>query len=189
MRRASMLLKDSEQAFGQSIPPTTWYRSLAAAGLRCPDVHGSARYWLTVEGSFTRALQQECREDFHVEVVREGFALPGAEEARRLALPARQLAWIREVRLCGDGQPWVLARTVIPQNCLTGHGKRLSGLGSKPLGAYLFSNPEWQRGPLETGLCQPLTPTQPQLARRSLFHRGPDALMVAEYLLPVLYQH
>ena len=183
-----MPLKDCDQPPELSIPPTFWYRSLAAAGLYCPEVHGPARYWLTVEGSFTRALQQKCQERFHVEILREGFSPPTPEEAKRLNLAPRQLAWVREVRLCGDGRPWVLARTVIPQNCLHGHGRRLRNLGNKPLGAYLFSSPEWQRGPLETGLCKVRSSGHPRLARRSLFHRGSCALLVGEYLLPRLYQ-
>ncbi|MGC8120420.1 chorismate--pyruvate lyase family protein [Marinobacter sp. VGCF2001] len=183
-----MPLKDCDRLTGPGIPPTLWYQSLSAAGLHCPEAHGAARYWLTVEGSFTRALQHICREHFQVDVVREGFAAPAPEEARRLGLPARQLAWIREVRLCGDGQPWVLARTVIPQSCLRGQGRRLRNLGNKPLGAYLFSSSEWQRGPLETGLCKSRDASAPRLARRSLFYRSGCALMVGEYLLPRLYQ-
>lgn len=176
-----------------TIPPTDWYLSLAAAGLRNPEVHGPARYWLQVEGSFTRALQLKCASSFHVEVQREGFAAPTLEEARRLRIPLRQKAWIREVRLCGDGKPWVLARTVIPLACLTGEGRRLLHLGSKPLGAYLFSSRGWQRGPLETGLCNhwrrcSSKTGMPEIARRSLFRNKKSALLVGEYLLPVLYR-
>lgn len=171
-----------------SIPPTDWYRSLAAAGLRNPAVHGPARYWLQVEGSFTRALQSRCARSFHVEVQNEGFSLPTREEARHLGIPLRQLAWIREVRLCGDGDPWVLARTIIPLPCLSGEGRRLLHLGNKPLGAYLFSSPDWQRGPLETGLCKNTIPEQPKVARRSLFSNKGKALLVGEYFLPGLYR-
>ena len=157
-----------------TIPHTYWYRSLAAAGLRDSRVHGPARYWLQVEGSFTRALQGQCRRSFHVEVQHEG-------------IPARQRAWIREVRLCGDGEPWVLARTIIPLACLEGRGRRLRHLGNRPLGAYLFSSPDWQRGPLETGLCQRTNAGQPALARRSMFCHGAHCLLVGEYLLTSLY--
>ena len=170
-----------------TIPPTSWYRSLTAAGLRNPAVHGRARYWLQVEGSFTRALQKQCIRSFHVEVRREGFGSPSREESRRLAIPPRQHAWIREVRLCGDGEPWVLARTVIPLNCLEGEGRRLLHLGNRPLGAYLFTSPHWERGPLETGLCNPVIPGQPELARRSLFSGHNSALLVGEYFLPALF--
>ncbi|MDO3721130.1 chorismate lyase [Marinobacter sp. chi1] len=171
-----------------SIPATDWYDSLAAAGLRNPDVHGPARHWLQVEGSFTRALQSRCTNSFHVEVQHEGFAVPTLEEARHLNIPIRQRAWIREVRLCGDGTPWVLARTVIPLSCLEGRGRRLRHLGNRPLGAYLFSSPDWQRGPLETGLCQRTVQGQPEIARRSVFHHDDRKLLVGEYLLPVLYR-
>lgn len=176
-----------------TIPPTDWYRSFAAAGLRNPSIHGPARYWLQVEGSFTRALQKQCTRSFHVEVQREGFATPTLEEARRLKIPMRQQAWIREVRLCGDGTPWALARTVIPLSCLTGKGRRLLHLGNKPLGAYLFSSQSWQRGPLETGLCHHQSHRTsktgtPDIARRSLFSNQNSALLVGEYLLPALYR-
>lgn len=171
-----------------SIPPTDWYRSLAAAGLRNPDVHGPARYWLQVEGSFTRALQRKCVRSFHVEVRYEGFSLPTREETMHLDIPFRQLAWIREVRLCGDGTPWVMARTIIPLSCLEGEGRRLRHLGNKPLGAYLFSSPDWQRGPLETGLCNITIPGQPQIARRSFFSNKGKSLLVGEYFLPGLYR-
>lgn len=189
-----MPLKVSDINIGEDntslfIPPTEWYRSLAAAGLRNPDVHGPARHWLQVEGSFTRALQKNCVRWLHVEVHSEGFASPTLEEARRLKIPLRQRAWIREVRLCGDGQPWVLARTVIPLVCLTGEGRRLLHLGNKPLGAYLFSSRGWQRGPLETGLCNGQGRRDvPEIARRSVFSNNHSELLVGEYLLPVLYR-
>lgn len=171
-----------------NIPRTEWYQSLAAAGLRNDDVHGPARYWLQVEGSFTQALRHECRHSFHVEIHHEGFTRPSLEEAHHLNIPARQNAWIREVRLCGDGNPWVLARTIIPLNCLEGEGRRLRHLGNRPLGAYLFSSPRWQRGPIETGLCTTEVTGQPEIARRSLFSNGNRSLLVGEYLLPGLYR-
>ena len=73
-----------------TIPPARWYQQLAAAGLLDPQARGPARHWLQVQGSFTRALQQRCQSSFHVEVTREGFAQPHAEEARKLNIPWRQ---------------------------------------------------------------------------------------------------
>ncbi|MEX0604599.1 MAG: chorismate lyase [Marinobacter sp.] len=170
-----------------AIPPTTWYPTLAAAALIRPLPKDRARYWLTLEGSLTRALQLRCRVRFHVDVLHEGFALPTLEEARTLGIPTRQNAWIREVQLCGDDQPWVMARTVIPRHTLAGKGRRLRYLGRKPLGAYLFSRPEWQRGPFQTGLCDcDESGDQPMVARRSRFHSGNAALLVGEYFLPAV---
>lgn len=189
-----MPLKDSnastaeptDQARNLWIPDTHWYQSFAAAGLGNPVVHGELSYWLTLEGSLTRALQLRCESKFQVTILREGFARPSREENQTLQIPTRQNAWIREVCLSGDGTPWVLARTIIPLGTLKGRGRRLRNLGRRPLGAYLFSNPEWQRGPFEIGLCQQTHAEQPIAARRSRFHNGDSALLVGEYFLPNL---
>ena len=58
--------------------------------------------------------------------------------------------------------------------------------GRRPLGAYLFSNPQWQRGPFETGLCHRANRHQPMAARRSRFFSGHHSLLVGEYFLPTL---
>ena len=169
------------------IPPTDWYRSFSAAGLRESGIHGPLGHWLKLEGSLTRALQLRCRSCFRVDILREGFARPTLEEARTLDIPPRQNAWIREVSLNGDNTPWVLARTIIPLATMAGPGRRLRNLGRRPLGAYLFSQPEWQRGPFETGLCQRTSGAQPLAARRSRFFSGNRSLLVGEYFLPTLF--
>ena len=168
------------------VPPVRWYRCFRQARLSHPLLTGTAAFWLQAEGSLTRHLQLRCREQFHVEVANEGFALPTREEARTLGLPHRQRAWIREVRLCGDGQPWVLARTIIPLHTLSGRGRRLRHLGRVPLGAWLFSHPEWSRSPLQAGVCLTDRPGAPYCARRSEFRCGDRGLLVGEYFLPAL---
>lgn len=168
------------------VPAVRWYRSFRQARLNQPDLQGSAAFWLQAEGSLTRHLQLRCRERFHVEVANEGFSLPTCDEALTLDIPHRQRAWIREVRLCGDGTPWVLARTIIPLNTLNGRGRRLRHLGRVPLGAWLFSHREWSRGPLQAGLCRNAHPEEPHCARRSIFTSGDHHLLVGEYFLPEL---
>ena len=168
------------------MPPVRWYRSFRQARLNQPDLQGAAAFWLQAEGSLTRHLQLRCRQSFHVEVANEGFALPTRDEALTLGIPHRQRAWVREVRLCGDGKPWVLARTIIPLNTLSGRGRRLRHLGRVPLGAWLFSRPEWSRGPLQAGLCRESRPGEPRCARRSLFTSHDYKLLVGEYFLPEL---
>ncbi|WP_404365373.1 chorismate--pyruvate lyase family protein [Marinobacter sp.] len=182
--------RDSSPVFSggsQQVPPTRWYPTLPAAGLQSRLVRGSGAFWLSLEGSLTRALQMRCRQQFHVDVLSESFTMPSVEEALTLGLPLRQRAWIREVQLCGDGEPWVMARTVIPRQTLTGKGRRLRHLGRKPLGAWLFSRPEWRRGAFQTGICQRTTKhDQPRIARRSRFYSGKRHLLVGEYFLPAL---
>ncbi|OEY65764.1 chorismate--pyruvate lyase family protein [Marinobacter sp. X15-166B] len=176
----------SEGGPGLAIPRTDWYPSFAAAGLHGSLPYEVAHVWLQQTGSLTRALQQRCQQRLQVDVRAEGFALPRPDEARVLKIPPRQTAWIREVQLCGDGEPWVLARTVIPQASLTGSGRRLRHLGQKPLGSYLFSRREWRRGPILPGHCHPDHAAQPSYARRSCFQTRGHALLVAEYFLPAL---
>lgn len=187
MRRGFMPSRASDTAnHPLTIPPTTWFRTLVGANLQHHRLDPVGRYWLQLQGSLTRALQLRCHSEFHVEISYEGFFRATPEEARTLAIPFRQYAWIREVRLCGDGEPWVLARTVIPRRSLQGSGRRLKHLGRRPLGAYLFSNRRWQRGPLQTGLCRGSNPHQPKIARRSRFYRENRELLVSEYFLPAL---
>lgn len=182
-RHAPSMLEDTNAI---STPATDWYRSFSAAALKNPAIHGPLSHWLTLEGSLTRALQLRCREHFHVDILQEGFARPTVEEAHTLGIPVRQNAWIREVCLNGDNTPWVLARTIIPLATLSGRGRRLRNLGRRPLGAYLFSDPQWQRGPFETGLCHRANRRQPMAARRSRFFSGHHSLLVGEYFLPTL---
>lgn len=169
------------------VPPTRWYHTLRQARLHQPRLRGSPAYWLQLEGSLTRHLQLRCQR-FSVEVVREGLALPGHEEALTLNIPSRQLAWIREVCLYGDARPWVLARTIIPLATLTGKGRRLRHLGRTPLGAWLFSHQEWCRGPLQAGICLPSGNESPLWARRSVFASDRHQLLVGEYFLPDLLE-
>lgn len=168
------------------VPEARWYPGVPAAQLALDRPLTHAIYWLTLEGSLTRALQLRCLDRFHVDILWEGYARPSAEEAQTLGLPARQVAWIREVQLCGDGQPWVMARTIIPLDTLKGSGRRLRHLGRRPLGHFLFSQRRWQRGPFQIGLTGGRSAGQPAVARRSRFHRGRHGLLVGEYFLPRL---
>lgn len=176
------------------VPDARWYPGAPAAQLMLERPLTHELYWLKLEGSLTRALQLRCLERFHVDILREGYARPTAEEARTLHIPPRQLAWIREVQLCGDGQPWVMARTVIPLETLKGNGRRLRHLGRRPLGHFLFSQRRWHRGPFQIGITHQIGITrtqavsQPPIGRRSCFYRGKHALLVGEYFLPSLLE-
>jgi chorismate--pyruvate lyase len=164
------------------VPPTRWYPNTTAARLVSAQLVDQASAWLTLPGSLTRALQLRSQHRFHVDVLQEGFARPHLEEARTLGTRPELMAWIREVQLCGDSVPWVTARTVIPLATLTGPDRRLRHLGRHPLGAFLFSNRRWQRGPLRVGITCPDTDGPPAIGRRScFFNASGQALLVGEY--------
>lgn len=154
--------------------------------------------WLFDPGSLTRRLRSLCGGRFRVRVLVQGWARPARDEARVLKLRLDAWAWTREVQLlCGE-QPWVFARTLIPARTLNGRGRRLTRLGTKPLGAVLFADPGVRRGPVEiarietgqrlhrrafAGLAEP---PDAIWGRRSVFQIDGSPLLVCEIFLPDL---
>ncbi len=145
------------------------------------------RGWLSDSGSLTRRLVQLSRGDFRVEVVSQGWGRPTRSEAKVLGMRSRQRALVREVQLIGNGQPWVYARSIIPAQTLTGPQRQLKRIGTRPLGALLFSDPTMRRGPLQISRLA-LRDQSRVWARRSLFYLAEKPLLVCEVFLPALKQ-
>lgn len=154
--------------------------------------------WLLDSGSLTQRLRRASAGRFRVCVLRQGWARPDRDEARILGLRLDAWAWTREVRLLGDERPWVFARTLIPARTLNGRGRRLTYLGTRPLGQALFADPGVRRGPVEitritagqllyqqafAGLVEPPAAIW---GRRSLFRIADRPLLVCEIFLPDL---
>jgi len=153
-----------------------------------PSIRLPRRYrnWLLDEGSLTQRLIEASNNNFHVEIAFQGWGKPSLSEARALKIHPRQQALIREVRLCGHGQPWVYARSIIPASTLSGPQRILKSLGDRPLGALLFKDPTMKRGAIETTLL-PLTNAQGRAwARRSVFQLRGKPLLVTEVFLDSL---
>jgi len=179
----------------QNIPLTTRF----AAKSCITDPHGQApfkipqpiRDWLFDPGSLTRRLMALSNGDVVVNVLRQYRGYPTLTEQQALTLPPRSLSFIREVELICQGKPWVFARTVIPIHTLKGETNQLTALGSKPLGAALFSSPRVRRGPIAAKqissdtLTQttPLTPCS-LWGRHSVFFVAQSRLLVNEVFLP-----
>ncbi|HAS51793.1 MAG TPA: chorismate lyase [Gammaproteobacteria bacterium] len=154
--------------------------------------------WLFDPGSLTRRLRQCCPHLFRVRILWQGWSRPSCDEARALHLRLDARVWTREVQLlCGD-QAWVFARTLVPMATLRGRGRRLTQLGSRPLGEVLFTDPKVQRGPVEIARIvagqrlhqrafAEMTPSLEALwGRRSIFQRDGQPLLVCEIFLPAL---
>lgn len=154
--------------------------------------------WLFDAGSLTRRLRQRCPGQLRVLVLRQGWTRPDRDEACALQLRLDAWAWTREVQLRCDERPWVFARTIIPARTLRGRGRRLTWLGTRPLGEALFTDPCVQRGPVEVarivagqrlhhravaGCAEPL---EPLWGRRSVFWLDRRPLLVCEVFLPDL---
>jgi len=154
--------------------------------------------WLLDSGSLTRRLRQVCPGQFRVRVLWQGWNRPSFDEARVLGLRLEAWAWTREVQLLCNDQPWVFARTLIPARTLNGRGRRLTQLGTRPLGEVLFADPGIRRGPVAiariisgqrlhqrafAGLAEP---PDAIWGRRSVFWIADRPLLVCEIFLPAL---
>lgn len=152
--------------------------------------------WLLDQGSLTAKLVQASRGDFRVSVRHQGLARPRLSERRALGLGAGRWALVREVVLWGEGQPWVFARSVIPLASLTGRLRQLRRLQTRPLGGFLFAQPDLERGPMELSRMSPhnssvpasLQGDEPLWGRRSIFRLEARPLLVSEVFLPAFTQ-
>lgn len=151
------------------------------------------RDWLNDQGSLTRRLTALAQGTFGVSPLHEAWQPLRDDECAALGLAPGSEGWVREVYLCGHGEPWVFARSVAGRASLAGAGLDLPGLGARSLGELLFSDSAFARGPLEA--CRypaawlPATVRADGLwARRSCFARDALRVLVAEAFLPALWR-
>ncbi|EJD6540233.1 chorismate lyase [Providencia rettgeri] len=96
--------------------------------------------WLLELGSMTKRFEQHSQQVTVIPYL-ERYVSQGmlsTEEAQ--SLPESPRYWVREVVMYGDGIPWLLGRTVIPEETLTDEDQQLVDIGRMPLGRYLFSH-------------------------------------------------
>lgn len=154
------------------------------------QVPRNLRDWLLDPGSLTRRLVTVSEGHFRVQVLRQGFMHALPVERHELALGLREWPFVREVLLRCHEEPWVFARTLIPATSLQGRMRALTRLGSRPLGAVLFSDPQVRRGPIAVSRLRANTfgiadqPNPDLWGRRSLFYLADLPLLVSEYFLP-----
>ncbi|MCA1772572.1 MAG: chorismate lyase [Halomonas sp.] len=151
--------------------------------------------WVASTDSLTaRIVSAGGERPFRVRLLRQGLGFPQPHEAQALGIAARRYAWLREVALCVDETPWVVARSVAPLKGL--RGQCLENLGERSLGSWLFRQPDLVRGPLYA------TARPPEFAypgddnfnslwgRRSVFQHGSKqggiSLLVQEYFLSTM---
>lgn len=149
------------------------------------------RDWLLDDGSLTAKLKRHCQH-FRVQLLGQRPAPMLADEARWLG--ELTAVTVREVILHCDEQPWVFARSVFPQQALQPGRLNLRGLGERPLGEHLFSQPDLQRSQIEVSAF-PSTSRVGQLhqqlgfqahtlwGRRSCFSAADQHILVAEVFI------
>ena len=173
------------------------------SGLLRPMVSGSLYPWLTHRGSLTARLKAHCA-CFQVKVLYQGLGRPIEDERAVLGLRAGERAWIREVLLCDGDVPLVFAHSVLPLTHVRGAWNLFAGLGARPLGETLFTDPRISRRalhfkrlaaqhPLHRRMKSDPKINQPHpsrfSARRSIFYRRGRSLLVTEVFLdqPALF--
>ena len=142
-----------------------------------PSLSPALLDWLLEEDSMTRRFEQHCQK-VTVELIRESFI--GADEMAQEAefLPADERFWLREIVLCGDGEPWLIGRTVVPESTLNGPEMMLQNLGTRPPGRYLFASSTLSRDFIDPGQVDDLW------GRRSRLRLSGKPLMLTELFLP-----
>ncbi|WP_332060499.1 chorismate lyase [Bartonella sp. CB74] len=152
------------------LPPLKWLSD------QDPPVPADIHDWLMETGSMTRRLENYCT-CVRVEPQRECFITRDKLEEEAEHLPNSTRYWLREVILMGDNQPWLLGRTVIPQETLSEDNQALMSLGSVPLGRYLFSSGQLTRDYIHIGRQNTLW------ARRSRLRLADKPLLLTELFL------
>ena len=153
--------------------------------------------WLLDESSLTQRLIRESKGDFRVRPFAQAWMRPQLSEADVLNMAFDELAFVRQVHLLCHGVPWVFAHTVIPRSAIQGKLRGLMYLGTRPLGAVLFSNPGMRREPIEIARIEPGTQKYAWAldgieepgdiwGRRSVFYLYEQPLLVNEIFLPEL---
>jgi chorismate--pyruvate lyase len=144
--------------------------------------------WLQDKGSLTRRLIHLSEGHFEVELLGLRWGRARLDEARALGIDPRHRCLLREVLLLGQGTPWVYARSILPTSSLSGSLGYLKRLGTRPLGALLFSDPCMSRGPMEIAQIEeqmlPVIPDRDVWGRRSVFCLAGQPLLVSEMFLP-----
>ncbi|WP_439108975.1 chorismate--pyruvate lyase family protein [Halomonas flagellata] len=161
-------------------PSCPIWRPLAAAR---PAMSPDWWQWIASRDSLTaRLIDAGGERAFRVRLLDQRLIRPRRDEARALGIPFPRHAWRREVALCLDGRPWVVARSVAPLARL--RGQRLDRLGERSLGSWLFRLPDLERSPIEvTASPPPFHPDGGPWGRRSVFRHGHFALLVQEFFL------
>ena len=168
------------------------WRPVAAAR---PAMSASWWQWIASSDSLTaRLVAAGGGKRFRVRLLRQGIGWPRQDEAQALGIGPKRFAWLREVALCVDETPWVVARSVAPLTQLK--GQHLERLGERSLGSWLFRQPGLIRGPLEVTTQPPRFGSGEACSwgRRSVFQHGCKhgyqhgglSLLVQEYFLDAM---
>jgi len=136
--------------------------------------------WVSDTGSFTQLLACRIGQPISVSVIHDGRQTV-AEDEQALFAQTVVRCRIREVFLCANDTPVVMARSVLPTYSATRMNRDLLRIGSKPLGEVLFAK---KKAPI---IRRQITEI-PNLGwgRRTLYQLRGHPILITEILLPEL---
>ncbi|WP_114636614.1 chorismate--pyruvate lyase family protein [Polynucleobacter necessarius] len=167
------------------------------------EIHRALREWqpwLSDTGSLTQKIEAVIGQKLEVQVLRDYPQSLNSDESHYFHFQLRRCR-VREVLLCSNGIPLVMAHSVIPTFSSSGSNHAILRLGTKPLGAVLFSKVRkhskakpprdiarldksselWKKCAKQlNGLSSPLW------ARRTLYRLKGHPILVNEIFLPEL---
>lgn len=160
------------------------------------------RHWLTRAGALTAGLRELGT--LELRVIRQTTLPPQTDERAAMGLAAKQPLHVREICMSINGQDCVVARSTVSLQAKFGAWQAISHLGRRPLADILYDDRRVSRSGFETArirtphqlarlalACGPQSLANARLAlwaRRSVFRRGGEALLVSECFLPTFWE-
>lgn len=150
--------------------------------------------WLNETGSLTKRLRGIYGEHLAVQILFHQWKPAFIDECRLLNIPPHRYQLIREVLLHADGQPLILARTLLPEATIRIAHRNLSHLGTRPLGEVIFAYPDLERRTREFAMvdnnawsqhaAQRFPLKQAIWGRRTVYAIHHQPMLVSEFFLP-----
>jgi chorismate--pyruvate lyase len=159
--------------------------------------------WLGDTGSLTQKIERVIGQKLEVLVLRDCRQNLNSDESRYFHFKIKRCR-VREVLLCANGIPLVMAHSIIPTTSSSGSNHEVLRLGRKPLGAVLFAKTRMhskKKPPREIARLDKQSPLRkkcfqqyPELpsvnwARRTLYQLHGRPLLVSEVFLPALLNY
>jgi len=162
-----------------------------------PSLTPAQKYWLMRPGVLTAGLRKQGT--VRLRVLNEYAQGASLDEARGLGIATASPVWVREILMSVDGVDSVVGRSLTPLAASHGVWKRMRRLSTRPLADMLFHDRTVERSAFA---CRRLSwpvpfhatvqdiqhePIAALWARRSVFWRHKQPLLVAECFLPAFW--
>ncbi len=143
-----------------------------------PDIN--AESWLLEQGSLSHRLSAHCQ-NLTVDLQYNHWVDVSTLTESEVELLNLEKCLLRKVILQGDGHPWVIGRTLIPESSIEGQPLDLKEQGEVPLGVTVFGADRVMRDALQVGWVD--SSAGRLLARRSRLWMNGKPMLVAELFL------